>query len=140
AVEIARQIKRVIAQQIGEWVTCSIGISYGKTLAKLASELQKPDGLIVIRPEDFPAVAARTPIENLCGIGWALRPRLNRLGIFTIAEMGMLGRDRLIKAFGNSTGTWLHEIGNGIDRRALRSFRSLPQEKSVGHSYTLPQD
>ncbi len=140
AIAIAKQIKKLIRIQIGSWVTCSIGISYGRTLAKLASELQKPDGLIVIRPEDFAAMAATTPIHELCGIGWRIGPRLNQMGIFTIAELGQAPPDMLVKTFGPHTGNWLHRIGNGQDNGRLRSFRELPQEKSVGHSYTLPQD
>lgn len=140
AVVIAKQMKQLIYTQIGEWVTCSIGISYGRTLAKLASEMQKPDGLTVIRPEDFAAVAAQTPIEELCGIGWRLRPRLNQAGITTIAELGQAPKAMLLDMFGQFTGTWLHNIGNGIDDNRIRSFRQLPQEKSVGHSYTLPRD
>lgn len=140
AVLIAKQIKKLIHTQIGSWVTCSIGISYGRILAKLASELQKPDGLTVICPENFPEIAAITPIEELCGIGWALQPRLNQMGIFTIAELGNASLEMLIKTFGPHTGSWLHDIGNGRDDGRLRSFRELPQEKSVGHSYTLPQD
>ncbi len=140
AVLIAKQMKRLIRTQIGSWVSCSIGISYGRTLAKLASELQKPDGLTVIRPENFTEIAAKTRIEELCGIGWRIGPRLNQMGIFSIAELGNTPAEMLIKTFGPHTGSWLHNIGNGIDDGRLRSFRELPQEKSVGHSYTLPQD
>ncbi len=140
AAQAGAQFKQLIRKYIGEWVTCSVGISYGKTLAKLASEMQKPDGMTLIRPEDFTRIAAITPIEELCGIGWRLRPRLNQAGIFTIQELGRAPKDLLIKMFGPYTGTWLHDIGNGRDRDILRSFRSLPQEKSVGHSYTLPRD
>lgn len=140
AVQMAQQIKHLIRRQIGEWVTCSIGISYGKTLAKLASEMKKPDGLVLLRPEDFKAVAEATPIEELCGIGFRLRPRLNQMGITTIAELGLVPKNMLIEAFGDFTGSWLHRIGNGIDDNILRSFRDLPQEKSIGHTYTLPRD
>lgn len=140
AAAIAKQIKQLIRRQIGEWVTCSIGISYGKTLAKLASELKKPDGLTIIRPADFPKIAESTPIEALCGIGFRLQPRLNQMGIMTIADLGRYPKVNLIKAFGDCTGSWLTRIGNGIDDNILRSFRELPQEKSVGHSYTLPRD
>ncbi len=140
ASKLALQFKQLIYQHIGSWVTCSVGISYGKTLAKLASEMQKPNGLTLIRPEDFATIAAVTPIEKLCGIGWRLGPRLNQMGVTTIAELGQVPLTMLTQAFGNFTGTWLHNIGNGVDQNILRSFRSLPQEKSVGHSYTLPRD
>lgn len=140
AAQLSENFKRLLKTHLGSWVTCSIGISYGKTLAKLASEMKKPDGLTIIRPEDFAKVAATTAIEELCGIGYRLRPRLNRMGVFTIKELGEMPKDMLLEAFGEFTGTWLHNIGNGVDNNLLRSFRSLPQEKSVGHSYTLPRD
>lgn len=140
ASKIALQIKQTIKTQIGSQVTCSVGISYGKTLAKLASELKKPDGLTVIRPVDFPNIAETTPIEELCGIGFRLQPRLNQMGIVTIADLGRFPKTNLVKTFGESAGSWLNRIGNGIDDNILRSFRGLPREKSVGHSYTLPRD
>jgi len=137
---LAKKIKQKIRQEIGEWVSCSVGISYGRTFAKLASEMQKPDGLTVIRPEDFARLAAVTPIEELCGIGWALRPRLNRMGVITIADLSKTPESMLVSVFGPHTGQWLSRIGLGIDDNILRSFRDLPQEKSIGHSYTLPHD
>lgn len=140
AKNLAVRMKRLIRQEIGEWVGCSIGISYGRTLAKLASEMQKPDGLTVIRPEDFPKIALVTPIEELCGIGSALRSRLNRMGVATVAELGQMPSDMLTAVFGSYTGLWLHRIGNGADDSTLRSWRNLAQEKSIGHSYTLPRD
>ncbi len=140
ALQIAKQIKQLIRTQVGEWMSCSVGISYGRTLAKLGSELQKPDGLVLIRPEDFAEIAERTPIEKLCGIGWRLRPRLNQLGVTTIAQLGRLPKSTLVSVFGDHTGNWLHSIGNGIESRRLRSFHDLPQEKSISHAYTLPRD
>lgn len=140
AVAIAKQMKQLIKTQIGSWVTCSIGISYGRTLAKLASELQKPDGLTVIKPENFNEIAQKTAVEELCGIGYRIRPRLNQAGIFTIAELGQAPKLMLTEMFGDFTGTWLHNIGNGIDDNRIRSFHDLPHEKSIGHSYTLPRD
>ncbi|MBI4947940.1 DNA polymerase IV [Candidatus Berkelbacteria bacterium] len=140
AEKIAKQMKQLISKQIGEWVTCSIGISYGKTLAKLASELQKPDGLVVIKPENFRAIAKITRIEELCGIGWRIGPRLNQIGVRTIAELGDIPKQILTTIFGEFTGSWLHRIGNGVDDNIIRSFHGLDREKSVGHSYTVPRD
>lgn len=140
AVLIAQQVKQLIRRQIGSWMSCSVGISYGKTFAKLASELQKPDGLTVISPDNFAALAATIPIEKICGVGWRLRPRLNQIGVTTISELGAVPKALLVEVFGDSTGSWLHNIGNGQDDNLLRSFHSLPQEKSIGHSYTLPRD
>lgn len=138
--QIARQMKQLIKKQVGEWVTCSVGVSYGKTIAKLASELQKPDGLVTITPENFQEMAEKTAIENLCGIGYRLTPRLNRLGIKTVADLGRTPKETLLTVFGDALGSWLHNIGNGRDDNKIRSWRELPQEKSVGHTYTLPHD
>ena len=140
AILIAKQAKALIRRQIGEWVTCSVGISYGKTLAKLASELQKPDGLTVIKPEGFTDIAKKIPIEDLCGIGRRLAPKLHQLGVSTIFEMGRIPKSTLTTTFGDFTGSWMHNIGNGIDNNQLHSFRDLPEEKSIGHAYTLPRD
>lgn len=140
AVSVAKQLKELIYNKIGSWVSCSIGISYGKTLAKLASELKKPDGLVVIKPADFAQMAATTKIEALCGIGYRLRPRLNQMGVTTIADLSQVPKAVLLTTFGEFTGSWLYNISHGLDDNQIRSFRDLPQEKSVGHSYTLPQD
>src|SRR3989344_4958683 len=140
AKNLAVKIKQLIRTEIGECVSSSVGVSYGRVLAKLASEMQKPDGLTIIRPEDFARIAAIMQIEELCGIGFRLRPRLNRMGITTISEMGRMPRDMLITVFGLHTGSWLHDISNGIDNNILHSWRDLPQEKSIGHSYTLPHN
>lgn len=140
AQRMAEQIKQVIYTHIGRWVTCSIGISYGKTLAKLASERQKPNGLTVISPDNFIEIAQDTPIGDLCGIGFRLAPRLNRAGITTLYELGQADQRSLVKMFGPHTGNWFHRIGNGIDDNIVRSWHSLPQEKTIGHSYTLPRD
>ena len=140
AIKLAEEMKLLIRHQIGEWVTCSIGISYGKILAKLASEMVKPDGLTVIRPEDFPKIALITPVEDICGIGHRLTPRLNQLGIRTVAELGRASPIQLITVFGQYRGQWLNRIGNGQDDGLVHSWRGLSQEKSVGHSYTVPKD
>jgi len=140
AEQIARQIKLAIRQAIGQQATCSVGISYGKVMAKLASKRQKPDGLTIIRPEDFATIARGTAIQEICGIGPRLGPRLNRLGIFTLADLGRTTRNLLTSVFGLAAGTWLYELGQGRDNGEIRSFRHLPQEKSVSHAYTLPHD
>ncbi|HUD20897.1 MAG TPA: DNA polymerase IV [Candidatus Saccharimonadales bacterium] len=140
AINVALQAKRMIRRQIGEWVSVSVGISYGKTLAKFASELQKPDGLVVIRPGDFTEVAKKASVGDLCGIGYRLTPRLNQLGVETVYDLGRIPPKTLTDVFGDSAGNWMHRIGNGLDDNQLHSFHDLPEEKSVGHSYTLPRD
>jgi len=138
--EIAGKIRAAIRQEIGSTLRCSIGLSYGKTLAKLASERHKPDGLTVIKPQDFAALARTTPIENVCGIGDRLTARLHRLGPETLGQLAAVPLATLVAMFGPHTGTWLHHISHGIDTGLVRSFHHLAQEKSISHAYTLPRD
>ena len=84
--DVARQIKERIRQGWG--LTCSVGIGPNKLLAKLASNLQKPDGLVRIRQSEVPARMERLPIQELCGIGEKLKICLNELGIVTCGQLG----------------------------------------------------
>lgn len=140
AVLVAKQIKKLIKDQVGDWVSCSVGISYGKILAKLASELQKPDGLTVISDESFQEIAKQTPIKDISGIGPRLTFRLQRLGVDKLIDLQKLSLDILVKTFGRSLGSWMKDIAHGIDNSKPQSYRNLSIEKTISHSYTLPKE
>lgn len=132
---IAMQIKTRISQCFG--ITCSIGIAPNKLMAKLASDMQKPDGLTIIKQENLHGVLERTPVRALCGIGRKLGQELAMLGIRSCGELGRYPLERLVRRFG-IVGQNLHQMGRGIDNSPVN-----PQEhdaKSVGHSMTLEQD
>lgn len=120
-------------------LTCSAGIAPNKLLAKLASEMKKPDGLTIIRPDEIPEILEKIPIKDLCGIGRSTEKHLHLLGIKTCAELGRFPEDILIKKFG-VTGKRLHEMGLGIDESQVLPAGSKDRVKSVGHSMTLPKD
>jgi DNA polymerase IV len=137
AVNIAYLIKARIRHQFG--ITCSIGIAPNKLLAKLASEMQKPDGLTVIRPEDVARVLERMPIKELCGIGKRMERAINIMSIYTCGELGRCDEARLTRKFG-IIGRRLKEMGQGIDNAPVVSFGEEDDVKSVGHSSTLERD
>ena len=98
AVEIARAIKAEIVERTG--LTASAGVSFNKLLAKLASDLRKPDGLSVIRPEKALAFLASLPIERFHGVGPATAARMRQLGIASGADLQQRGEADLLRAFG----------------------------------------
>ena len=137
AVNIAYQIKARIRHSFG--ITCSIGIAPNKLLAKLASDMQKPDGLTIIEPDNVTRVLERMPIKELCGIGKKMERHLNMMSIYTCGDMGRCDEARLTRKFG-IIGKRLKEMGQGIDRSPVIQFGEADDVKSVGHSRTLERD
>jgi DNA polymerase-4 len=135
--QIAHLLKERIRQAFG--ITCSIGIAPNKLLAKLASDMQKPDGLTVIRPEDVARVMETLPIKDLCGIGRKMERHLNMMSIYTCGELGRCDEARLTRKFG-VIGKRLKEMGRGIDSSAVVPHGEDDEVKSVGHSMTLTRD
>jgi DNA polymerase-4 len=136
--DLARDIKRKVRTETG--LTCSVGIAGNWLLAKLASGMNKPDGLTVLEPEEVKAILERTPVEKLCGIGPVTTGRLNEMGIRTCGQLGRYPEDLLRRSFG-SYGPKLSRMGRGeegIYQRGGQSGRS--SAKSIGHSVTLPND
>lgn len=134
---IACRIKARIRHELG--LTCSIGIAPNKLLAKLASDMQKPDGLTIIQPDRVAQTLENLPINNLCGIGRKLEKQLRLLGITTCGELGRFPEELLHKKFG-IIGPRLKQMGRGIDNSPVTPAQDDDQIKSVGHSMTLRQD
>jgi DNA polymerase-4 len=120
-------------------ITCSIGIAPNKLLAKLASDMQKPDGLTVIKPEDVARVMERLAIQELCGIGRKMQRHLNLMSIYTCGELGRCDEARLTRKFG-IIGRRLKQMGQGLDDSPVIPVGREDDVKSVGHSMTLEKD
>jgi DNA polymerase IV len=128
AVEVARRVKAEVREATG--LTASAGVSFNKFLAKLASDLRKPDGLAVIRPERALAFIAALPVERFHGVGPATARKMRGLGIATGADLQARTEAALVAAFG-SVGRHYHRIAHALDDRPVepsRERRSLSVE------------
>src|ERR1035437_5957828 len=134
---IAYLLKARIKESFG--ITCSIGIAPNKLLAKLASDMQKPDGLTIIKPEEVSRVLERMPIKELCGVGRKMERHLNMMSVYTCGELGRCDETRLTRKFG-IVGKRLKEMGQGIDNSPVVQYGKEDDVKSVGHSRTLERD
>ncbi|MEK7772853.1 MAG: DNA polymerase IV [Deltaproteobacteria bacterium] len=120
-------------------LTCSIGIAPNKLLAKLASGMKKPDGLVIIKEDGVRALFKDLPVSELWGVGPSLTARLSTLGITTCAELGACPASVLRERFG-IIGERLKLMGQGIDPSPVIPMGEEEEAKSVGHSTTLQRD
>lgn len=137
AIATAHKIKAALKHELGELITASIGIAWGKVFAKLAGELKKPDGLTILSPHTWLETVGQLPIDELCGIGYRLTNSLNALGIRTIRDLAHADAGTCTARFGPNAGMRLWEIGQGIDRSPVTSHRELRHAQSIGHQITL---
>jgi DNA polymerase IV len=133
--EIAREIKKRIKDEAG--LTCSIGIAPNKLLAKMASEMQKPDGLTVIMENDIQSRIWPLSVRKLWGVGPKTEAYLKEMGVQTVGDLASLSLDRLIGEFGQSFGSYLYEASRGIDESLLVT-RWEP--KSISRETTFQRD
>ncbi len=122
-------------------LTCSIGIGPNKLLAKLGSDMQKPDGLVLIDPRDVDAVLEDLPVKEICGIGPNLTRSLAAMSIRTCGELRRTPFRRLAARFG-VVGERLSDMARGIDDDPVVPLEAQEAEesKSMGHSMTLDED
>lgn len=115
--EIAHELKRAVRAATG--LTCSIGLAPNKLLAKIASELDKPDGLTVVTARDVAPRVWPLPVRRIHGVGPKAAAKLAQLGIATIGELAAADPARLIGHFGARYGAWLHDAAHGRDDRPV---------------------
>jgi len=136
--DIALSIKADIKREIG--LRCSVGVAPNKLMAKLASDMQKPDGLTIIEPERVTEVMENLPVGELCGIGPGLTSRLSEMGITTCGALGRASASALRNRFG-IIGERLKLMGMGFDESPVVSLDDEGDDaKSVGHGTTLDRD
>lgn len=135
--EIAHAIRRRIKKELG--LTVSIGVSWNKVFAKLGSDMNKPDAVTVISPDNFRQTVWTLPAEELLYVGRATKGKLNRMGIFTIGELANSDRDALKHRLGK-WGEWLHDFANGKDSSRVVKTSEEQNVKSIGNSLTVWRD
>jgi DNA polymerase-4 len=133
--ELARTIKKTVKDELS--INCTIGIGPNVLIAKLASDLAKPDGLRWIDTEMVSSVFEDLPVKKLWGIGSHTEEKLRDMGIRTCGELGRAPLSLLTKKFG-ILGERLQAMGNGMLDRPLELV--TPEPKSIGHSTTFPKD
>ncbi len=133
--EIGAALRSRIKEEVG--LTASVGAASTKLLAKLASDLAKPDGLLVVEPGTELAFLHPLPVRRLWGVGPATRKELTRIGVTTIGDLARLPEDAVVAALGRAAGTQLHALANNRDDRPVEPSR---ETKSVGHEETFPID
>jgi DNA polymerase IV len=138
--QLINKIKDRIKNEIGEYITVSVGISYNKLLAKLGSGINKPNGMIEITPENIRGVYGKVALTDFCGIGRRIEKRLNNLRIFTPLQLHNTSPKLLIKEFKNVEGHFFYNLGQGQDDSPVIPYYFPSETKSVGRSYCLPQN
>ncbi|MCU0842605.1 MAG: DNA polymerase [Thiobacillaceae bacterium] len=133
AVGLAREVKRKLLDHVGECLTCSVGIAPNRFLAKIASNMQKPDGLTVLRAADLPEALFGLELEDLHGVGRALSARLRRAGLTSVEAVCRASRDELRRVWGGVEGERMFERLRGIEPTLPPTRRG-----SIGHSHVLP--
>ena len=133
--ELALRLKAAVLEATG--LTCSIGITPNKLLSKIASELQKPDGLTILGLEDIPGRIWPLPCAAVNGIGPKAAARLQELGLPTLGDLARADPEALVAAFGRHYGAWLHEAAHGRDDRPLTFSR---EPKSISRETTFERD
>ncbi|MBI4050316.1 MAG: DNA polymerase IV [Candidatus Doudnabacteria bacterium] len=163
ALLLALEIKQRLRQEVGEWLSCSIGIGPNKLVAKIAADLDggviaseheaiprgrhglRPrddihllDRICVIKPEHIHLLYKELKLTDVPGIGKRLEIALNKLGIFSLKDLSNYPLANLLNQFG-IWGQVLHELGNLQDNSEVIPREAEPPPKSVGHAYTVPK-
>lgn len=133
--EIARQVRSRVRDETG--LIASVGVASTRMLAKIASDLAKPDGLLVVELGTELEILHPLPVERLWGVGPATRERLARYGVRTVGDLAALPEATVVAALGTAQGRHLHALAWNRDARAVETSRTV---KSIGHEETFDHD
>jgi len=134
ATEVANLIKQQIKEEVN--LTASAGVSFNKFLAKIASDMDKPNGLYVIKPEVAEAFVEQLDIRKFFGVGKVTEKKMHALGIYTGADLKQRSQVELQTEFGSS-GEYYYRVARGIDDRPVRAHRV---RKSIGKETTFEEN
>ena len=139
--EIAQELRRAVREEVGLPIT--VGIATTKSLAKIASALAKPDGLMLVPPEEEMAMLHALPVERLWGVGPVTARRLRERGIALVGQIAALGEEELVAALGRAGGRHLHALAHNRDPRPVRSGRrrrTFGAQSALGRRQRTPEE
>jgi DNA polymerase-4 len=137
--EIAEQVRSTVHDEQG--ITCSVGVAATVGTAKLASRRAKPDGVVVVRPDDLTSFLHPLDVGELWGVGEKTRAMLHRLGLVTVGDVAHTPMRTLQRAVGAGLGAQLHELAWGVDRREVTPRRGPDEpDRSMGADETFGRD
>jgi len=134
---VAREIQRRVWDELG--LPVSVGVSWNKIYAKLGSDLNKPQGIAVITPENYRKIVWPLPAADLMLVGKANAERLRRLGIKTIGDIANTSEE-VLRSWFDKWGLYLHTFANGLDDSPVAEYGVVKENVSVSHSWTMPRD
>jgi DNA polymerase-4 len=135
AIKLGHAVKKAVREQAGECLRCSVGIAPNRFLAKVATDMEKPDGFTVITKDDLPHKLYSLSLTDLPGIGGRMHARLKRSGVHTVEALCALSEEEVSGIWGSVVGKRLLQMLRGEDIIEAASSR-----KTVGHSHVLPPE
>ncbi len=131
---LVKAIKNTVKQETG--LTCSIGVAPNKSIAKIASDFKKPDGLTIVKPDEITSFLRPLSVSKISGIGPKSQKLLEGVGIRTIGDLASRPVEDLVKHFGKN-GVWMWNIANGIDNSSIVEYY---ERKSISAERTFEED
>ena len=129
-----RKIKTALKSNFD--ITCSVGAAVNKSIAKIASDIRKPDGLTIVRPEESMKFLETLPVSKISGVGVKTTEILDKMDIKTIGGLAKTDGKELVKVFGKN-GVWLWGIANALERAEVQEIK---ERKSISHEFTFQED
>ncbi len=132
---LVQEMKAAVKREVG--VTFSVGAGPNKIIAKIASDIQKPDGLTVVLPEEVEDFLSPLPVNRLLGVGKKIAQRMEALRIQTVGDLARYDVQRLVEVFGKTLGVYFHNAANGVDNEPVKE---AGEAESVSRIATLKQN
>jgi DNA polymerase IV (DinB-like DNA polymerase) len=132
---LVRDMKASVKQEVG--VTFSVGIGPNKLIAKIASDMHKPDGVTVVHPEEVEAFLSPLPVDALLGVGKKTVAKMSEMGIKTVGELAQYDIQRLVEVFGKTLGIYFSNAANGVDNDPVQE---AGEAESIGRMGTLKEN
>ncbi|MCW4011219.1 MAG: DNA polymerase IV [Candidatus Bathyarchaeota archaeon] len=131
----AQEMKATVKREVG--VTFSVGIAPNKLIAKIASNVHKPDGVTVVRPEQVKAFLLPLPVDAILGVGKKTVAKMSEMGIKTVGDLAKFDVQRLVEVFGKTLGVYFHNAAHGVDNDPVQE---AGEAESIGRMGTLKED